>query len=95
MLDTIEELRLVKGFDSAAINKLRPFVTVYTDEQLSQTAKININTAPKNLIAVLSDKMTDDLATRVLDQRKTTPSTMLLILPGFQALKTSPWNCHS
>ncbi len=86
-LDTLEELRLVKGFDSAAINKLRPYVTVYTDEQVSQTAKININTAPKNLIAALSDKMTDDLATRVLDQRKTTPfnsAADLARVPGFE-----------
>jgi general secretion pathway protein K len=72
-LDTLEELRLVKGFDSATIGKLAPFVTIYADEPGSLAAKININTAPKEILATLSDKMTDDLAARILDRRKTTP----------------------
>ncbi|WP_243369903.1 type II secretion system minor pseudopilin GspK [Geotalea sp. SG265] len=71
-LDTFEELRLVKGFDSKVLGRLRPFVTVYADAA-TLTAMININTAPKEILVALSERMSDDLASRILDRRKTTP----------------------
>jgi general secretion pathway protein K len=67
-LDTVEELRLVKGFDTATVNRLRQFVTVCPD-----CTTININTAPQEVIAALADDMTSDLAKSVIDYRKTTP----------------------
>jgi general secretion pathway protein K len=67
-LETVEELRLVKGFDAATFRRLSPFVTVYPD-----CSQININTAPKEVIAALADDMTDALAKSVTDYRKTTP----------------------
>lgn len=70
-LETIEELRLIKGFDAKAMQLLRPYVTVYSDT--SNPGAININTAPKEIIAVLDAKMTDSLTNQVLDYRKTTP----------------------
>lgn len=88
-LDTLEELRLVKGFDSAVVNKLRRFVTVYADEDPSLVAKININTAPKEVLAALSEHMTDDLVARVIDRRKTTPFKLaaeLAQVPGFETI---------
>lgn len=72
-LETVEELRLIKGFDSATIGKLRPFVTVYADVPGAPSTTINVNTAPKEVLMALSDKMTEDLAGRILDRRKTTP----------------------
>jgi general secretion pathway protein K len=67
-LSTVEELRLVKGIDAAAFKKLRPFLTVYDD-----CPKININTAPKEVIAAFADDITADLAAAVVDYRKTHP----------------------
>ncbi len=67
-LETVEELRLVKGFDAATVGKLRPFATVYAD-----CTKINVNTAPQEVIAALADDMTKELAKQVVDYRMTTP----------------------
>jgi general secretion pathway protein K len=76
-LETFEELRLVKGFDRKTLERLRPYITVYSDERgLAESGRpvpININTAAKELIASLDDSMTDDLAQRIIDYRKTTP----------------------
>lgn len=72
-LDTLEELRLVKGFDRQTLERLRPYITVYPDVPNSPTTPVNINTAPKELIAALDDNMTDDLAQRIVDYRKATP----------------------
>lgn len=72
-LETFEELRLIKGFDGKILNLLRPYITVFPDDPNSFTAPININTAPKELLAALDDKMTDELAQQILDYRKITP----------------------
>lgn len=85
-LETLGELALVKGFDSKTMESLRPFVTVY---QGSSGALININTAPREVIASLDDKMTDDLTARVLDYRKTTPfksSADIVKVPGMETI---------
>lgn len=67
-LDTLEELALVKGFDAGTMNRIRPFVTIYTDNT------ININTAAPEMLAALDDKMmSGTLVDMVLDYRKTTP----------------------
>lgn len=66
-LETFEELRLVKGFDAKTVEMLRPYVTVYSDNL------INLNTAPKELLASLSEAMTDEMAQRIIDYRKVTP----------------------
>ncbi|HEY6871901.1 MAG TPA: type II secretion system minor pseudopilin GspK [Geobacteraceae bacterium] len=68
-LDSVEELALVKGFDVRTVQRLRPYVTIYSDAP----GLININTAPKEIIAALDDRMTESLTDRVLDYRKTTP----------------------
>lgn len=72
-LDTLDELRLVKGFDAKTMERLRPFVTVYADDPTGTTAPININTAPAEVLASLDDRLSDDLVARIIDYRKTTP----------------------
>lgn len=67
-LDTMGELALVKGFNGALVQQLRPYITIYS----GMAGTININTAPKEIIAAL-DGMTDSLTQQVLDYRKTTP----------------------
>jgi general secretion pathway protein K len=92
-LETVEELRLVKGFTSAAYSKISQFVTV-----CDVCSQININTAPEEVIASLSDDMTRELAKQVVEYRKTTPFTApgdLTNVPGmtgkiFQNLEGFP-----
>lgn len=72
-LETLEELSLVKGFAGKPLEQLRPLVTVYTDDPAAPTAPININTAPRELLLALDDRMTDSLADRIMEYRKGTP----------------------
>ena len=73
-LDTLEEVRLVKGFDAGTLERLRPDITVYADNPANPSAApININTAPAEVIGALDDGMTDALVSRVVEYRKTTP----------------------
>lgn len=47
-LDTVDELRLVRGITPEVFEKLQPFVTVYS------SGKVNLNTAPKQILQALS-----------------------------------------
>lgn len=65
--DSVDELRLVKGYTPTTMKKLSPFVTVYTD------GLVNINTAPKEVLRALSDEITEEMAERVIKYRERTP----------------------
>lgn len=71
-LDTFEELALVKGFTPQVLTKLKSCVTVYGAGSGTGIANpININTAPKELLAALDDKlMSGNLVDEILDYRK-------------------------
>lgn len=88
-LHTVDELGMVKGFAGKAPEQLRPFVTVYSDAPLAPTAKININTASRELLASLDERMTDELAGRIIAHRGKTPftsATDLLKVPGMETI---------
>jgi len=68
-LTSPEELYLVKGYGKDEVQKLSEFVTVYTE------GKININTAPPEVLRALSADITDDLARNVVSYRKSAPFT--------------------
>jgi general secretion pathway protein K len=69
-LHSVDELLLVPGLTTNDYTTLLPFVTVYgTRDNLS----ININGAEKPVLRCLSDKITDELAQRVIDFRKNNP----------------------
>jgi general secretion pathway protein K len=61
--DSVEELALVKGFTPEATRLLTPFVTVWS------SGKINLNTAPPEVLLALDDRMTKPLVTRILRER--------------------------
>ena len=46
--DTLEELRLVRGMTAERFGKLSPFVTIHS------SGRVNINTAPKEILMALS-----------------------------------------
>jgi len=74
-LVTIAELSLVKGFTPEIIDKLRPFVTVYADPDWmpGTMAKVNINTASKEVLAALDEGIDDRMAERILEERRLQP----------------------
>ena len=74
-LATLSELSLVKGFTPEIVSKLVPFVTVYSEPGSSSLtrSKVNINTAPLEVIAALDKKIDDTLAERVLEERRLRP----------------------
>ncbi len=71
-MDTFEELRLVKGFDKKTVELLRPYLTVYPNV-VGLATPMNVNTAPKELLASLDEQMTDGLAQEIVERRKTDP----------------------
>ncbi len=66
-LQSVEELRLIKGFNAEIINKLRPFVTA-----LPQPTGVNINTASAELLSALFAISTTQ-AQQLVDQRNDEP----------------------
>lgn len=73
-LETVEELLLLKGFTPLMLAKLRSFVTVYGANNDAETATlININTAPRELLASLDPTVKDVLIDQILDYRRKKP----------------------
>ncbi len=66
-LQSVEELRLVKGFSAEIVSKLRPFVTA-----LPQPTAININTASVELLGA-AFAMSTAQAQQLVDQRDNEP----------------------
>ncbi len=91
-LQTLEELRLVKGFTGATFATLRPFVTVYPDVPGSPVAPVNINTAPPEILASLDENLSDELVKRIIEQRKSEPFKSpadLVKVAGLELIGTS------
>lgn len=90
---TLEELARIKGFAGEPLEKLRPFVTVYSDAPAgAPAAPININTAPRELLAALDERMSLSLADRIIEHRKTTPFNNpadLIQVAGMQSIAPS------
>jgi len=63
-LTDVGELARIKGFDQEAIEKLLPFVTA-----LPRQTKININTAPAEVLRALAPNLSADDAARMVDRR--------------------------
>lgn len=70
---TITELSLVKGITPELLGKLRPYLTIYSDQSGSPLSTVNINTAPKEVLAALDDRIDDRMAERILEERHLQP----------------------
>jgi general secretion pathway protein K len=66
-LNILEELLLIKGVTPDVFNRLRNVLTVYGD------GKININTAPEQVILSLSENMDQAVARVLIERRKFEP----------------------
>jgi general secretion pathway protein K len=90
---SIEELRLVKGFDTKAVLALAPFVTVLPAG--ARTA-INVNTAPPEVLAAVADRDVQ-WAQRLVEERNDSPwknaadfTKLLQPPPGQPPVQTAP-----
>ena len=72
-LITITELSLVKGITPEILGKLRPYLTLYTDQAGAPVSTVNINTAPKEILAALDDRIDDRTAELILEERRLQP----------------------
>ncbi|GAB6084293.1 type II secretion system minor pseudopilin GspK [Desulfuromonas carbonis] len=82
-LASFDELSLVKGFTAEVLATLAPHVTVYGG------ARININTASKEVILALSEQMDEQTAEEIVTSRAETPFKtlqQLQDLPGMETL---------
>lgn len=67
-LADLAELALVRGFDSAARARLRPFITA-----LPRVTPVNVNTAPPEVLCVLVDGLELEDARAIVLQRERLP----------------------
>lgn len=90
-LMTLTELSLVKGIKPELPGKLRPFVTIYSDQAGSPLSTVNINTASKEVLAALDDRIDDRMAERILEERRLLPfksTGELSRIPGMDTVAT-------
>lgn len=67
-MTSVSELRLVKGFDEKTYQKIAPFVTA-----LPPPTPINVNTAPAEVMATLSNNIDAELAIAIVKLRQENP----------------------
>ena len=67
-LASVDELRLVKGFTPAVVEKLRPYVTV-----LPGPSKLNVNTAVEPVLAAMFPNLPASALQTLLKNRETQP----------------------
>jgi general secretion pathway protein K len=71
-LMTLTELTLVNGFTPEILGKLGPYLTIFPVEATSQ--QININTATKEILALLLDiDINDQILERIVERRRLQP----------------------
>ena len=63
-LESVDELRLVRGFTPEIVEKLRPWVTA-----LPKPTPINVNTAPKEVLGALFYNLEASVIDQVISQR--------------------------
>jgi general secretion pathway protein K len=75
-MKSIYELLYVKGVDERLFKRLKNYLTVYG-------RKINVNSAPKEVLLALSPRMGEDAVLSIIENRPIKDLTKLKELPGF------------
>ena len=93
-LVTLTELSLVKGITPEILGKLRPCLTVFSEQDSSMVqTRININTAPKDVLAVLDKGIDDRMAAQIVAERTIQPfksvSELANRVPGMDTVATA------
>lgn len=88
---TLEEVKRVKGV-AGIYEIMRPFVTVYSEQGYGAPASpVNINTAPKEVLMALDERISSQMADRIIQFRKETPfqnPAELTQVPGMEQITT-------
>ncbi|MBE0500083.1 MAG: type II secretion system minor pseudopilin GspK [Desulfuromonadales bacterium] len=82
-LDTLEELVLIQGYSPELLQRLRPHVTAYG------SAKVNVNTASREVLLSLSEQMNVTAVDIILAARQEEPFvaiSQIKDLPGMETL---------
>lgn len=90
-LMTLTELSLVKGVTPDILDKLRPLLTIYSDQAGSPVSTVNINTASKEVLAALDERIDDRMAEQIVDERRLQPfktTGELSRVPGLDTIAT-------
>jgi general secretion pathway protein K len=87
-LMTLTELTLVKGMTPELLGTVRPYLTIYSDQAGSPLSTVNINTASKEVLAALDDRIDDRLAERILEERRLQPFKSTAELSRVRGLDT-------
>ncbi|MDD2851256.1 MAG: type II secretion system minor pseudopilin GspK [Desulfuromonadaceae bacterium] len=88
---TLTELSLVKEITPQQVGVLRPYLTVFSDVAGAPQSTININTAPKEVLSALDDRIDERMAARIIDERKVQPfksTGELSRVPGMDTIAT-------
>jgi len=70
---TISELSLVRGITADMVATIQPFVTIHDSQPGAPISQININTAPKEVLMALDDRIDSRMAERIMEERKLQP----------------------
>ncbi|MFQ6079596.1 MAG: general secretion pathway protein GspK, partial [Thermodesulfobacteriota bacterium] len=66
-LDTLSELLMIKGVTDEVYGKISKYLTIYSD------AKVNINTAGKDVLVCLDDEIDEGIAEDIIQYREEKP----------------------
>lgn len=66
-LDTLSELLMIKGVTDEVYGKISKYLTIYSD------AKVNINTAGKDVLVCLDDEIDEGIAEGIIQYREEKP----------------------
>jgi general secretion pathway protein K len=90
-LMTLTELSLVKGFTPEMPGIMQPYLTVFSDQAGSPQSAVNINTAPREVLASLDDRIDSRMAERIVEERRLFPfksTGELSRVPGMDTIAT-------
>lgn len=90
-MKTVTELSLIKGCTPDAFAAIQPYLTIFSDQAGSPLSTININTASKEVLAALDDRIDGRMAERILEERQLQPFKSmgeLSRVPGMDVVAT-------
>lgn len=88
-LMTLTELLLVKGVTPELFGKIRGNLTIFSDQSGSPQSTININTASREILIALDDRINDRMAEQILEERRLQPfksTGELTRIPGLETI---------
>lgn len=83
-LASVEELMMVKGYTPEVFRLLKPYITVYNSNR-----RVNLNTATRVVLKSLSEEMTEEMVSGIIEYRMAeafTSTSDLMDVPGFETV---------